>query len=89
MKDKFRHYIHRVIIGIDQALNALLGGSPVETISARAWRHREQGGWKQACWLINLVLFWDSTERAGRKVTHCEWAYLNVLEDEYMPNGYE
>lgn len=36
---KFKQYIKNILIGIDQLANAILGGSPDECISTRAYDH--------------------------------------------------
>lgn len=35
-----KRYLFNQIVAFDIAINALLGGSPYETISERCWRHR-------------------------------------------------
>lgn len=37
----WKTYIKNVLVGIDQLCNAIIGGDPDETISARCWRHRD------------------------------------------------
>ena len=36
-------YLFRVLVGIDQLANTLIGGQPDETLSARAWRGQMNG----------------------------------------------
>lgn len=36
-------YIRRLLIAVDQLLNAVLGGWPDETLSSRAWRWEQDG----------------------------------------------
>jgi hypothetical protein len=37
-----KKYLLNILIAVDQLVNALLGGSPDETLSARAWRAETQ-----------------------------------------------
>jgi hypothetical protein len=39
-------YLKNVLVGLDQMANAVLGGWPDETFSARCWRCREKQPWK-------------------------------------------
>ena len=50
-------YLHRVLVGIDQAANVLLGGSPDETISARSQRAAARNDWlgKFMCWWLDRL----------------------------------
>ena len=49
------NYFIRVLLGLDQFGNTLIGGEPDETISARAGRLKSKFGWKQlACGLDYL-----------------------------------
>ena len=69
-------YARRVLIGVDQLVNALLGGWPDETMSSRAWRWEWDGvrSWPRK--LIDLLFFWDlehcrlsfESERVGRQL---------------------
>lgn len=36
-----KRYLLNQLVAADISVNALIGGSPYETISERAWRHRE------------------------------------------------
>ena len=51
----FLGYVKRVLIGLDQFGNTLIGGAPDETISARAGRLRHRHGWKQLAWALNKI----------------------------------
>ena len=62
-----------IAIGIDQTVNAILGGLPDETISARAHRC----GWKKTERLINS-LFNDPA--------HCRKAYDSEALLSHLPN---
>jgi hypothetical protein len=50
-------YIHKVLVALDQAANAILGGHDDETISARLGRAAQRGKWwgKAGSWVLNAV----------------------------------
>ena len=50
-------YVHRVLVAFDQFVNAIFGGRPDETISARAYRASLLGHkWGIALnWCLNLI----------------------------------
>ncbi len=64
------NYPKRILIGLDQFANAILGGMPDETISAKVYRKAlDKGGiWKVLEKVIN-TLFNDSK--------HCYTSYLS------------
>jgi hypothetical protein len=66
MSAKLRNYSNNVLIAISRLLNAILGGNPSLTLSARAGLHYRKGQWRQQRWLIN-ILFWLQDD-------HCELA---------------
>jgi hypothetical protein len=45
-KRGWRSYVINLLIGIDQAANSLIGGSPDETVSSRCARGQEHWYWK-------------------------------------------
>lgn len=52
------NYFKRVLIGADQLLNAVLGGWPDETLSARAYRqHFDKRRWNAMYRAINILFF--------------------------------
>lgn len=68
-------YGKAVLIGLDQLVNALLGGWPDETLSSRCWRLSLAGrDWPRR--LVDRLLFWDrnhcresfESERLGRQL---------------------
>jgi len=69
-------YLARNAIALDQQVNALLGGSPDETLSARC--HREDLAIKR---LVNLLFFWQND--------HCYQAYLSELYRKQLPKEYQ
>ena len=73
-----------VLIGLDQFANAILGGWPDETLSARAWRSRGRKGWGVACRVINTLFFWDKGP-AGE--SHCEASWMAEINRTQAPPG--
>jgi hypothetical protein len=67
-----RLYFYHLGIAIDQLINAVFGGWPDQTISARAYTNRLELKWAIAMFLIDLFfsLFGDNS--------HC----LNAHEEE-------
>lgn len=61
-------YFLELLIGIDQLINALLGGWADETLSARAWRLRGKNwAWATTRRVIDAIFFWNAP--------HCASAY--------------
>lgn len=51
-----KRYLKNLLIGLDQLLNAMIGGDPDETISSRAGkevRAGKGGGWKLLCLILH------------------------------------
>lgn len=70
-----------ILIAADQFCNALIGGSPDETLSARAWRLRKRSQlWSVARLVIDTIFFLDPD--------HCETSYLSELLRKQLPNEY-
>ncbi|MBU3823469.1 MAG: hypothetical protein H9917_01415 [Candidatus Oceanisphaera merdipullorum] len=64
-------WLLRIAIGLDQLLNALLGGDIDETLSSRTYR-RARGGskaWQRLELIINRLFFWQTQ--------HCRASYLD------------
>lgn len=49
------NYVIKVLLGLDQFGNTIIGGAPDETISARAGRLKNRAGWKQLAWVLNHI----------------------------------
>lgn len=77
------NYFLNVLIGIDQLANAIIGGSPDETISARAWRAESNGKMLGMAFrpMIDFV-FWPLEER------HCEKAFVAEVRKLQLPKQY-
>jgi hypothetical protein len=63
-----KRYFINVLIGLDQLANALYGGYPDETLSARSFREKR---WSEC--IINLLFFWQTDGKGNRN--HCEQCY--------------
>lgn len=50
-------YVHKVLVGIDQALNVVCGGKSDETLSSRIGRAAEHGIWwgVAGAWILNHI----------------------------------
>lgn len=75
--------IKNLLIGLDQLINTLVWikgdglGCPDETLSARAWRLRDQSdAWKR----IDALMFFDPD--------HCRTSYESELERKQLPKAY-
>ena len=75
--------IKNLLIGLDQLINTLVWikgdgfGMPDETLSARAWRLRDQSNaWKR----IDALLFFDKD--------HCRTSYESELQRKQLPKEY-
>ncbi len=68
-------WVLHLLIALDQLANAILGGWPDETLSARS--HRKNDGWRT---VINAIFFWQDDHCAlsywserNRKQNHPEY----------------
>lgn len=70
-------YIRRLLIAVDQLLNAVLGGWPDETLSSRAWRWELDGvrSWPRA--IIDALFFLE--------VNHCRESYESERLGRQLP----
>lgn len=82
MSRKRRKYFIRLLIGIDQMINTLIGGDPDETLSARAWRQRDsKKRWMYLQLFIDHIFFWQDD--------HCFHAYQEEFERSQMSDHYK
>lgn len=75
--------IKNVLIGLDQTLNCVIKlddgwGFPDETLSARAWRLRNEHPWLRAS--IDALFFWSPL--------HCFESWISEQERKQLPSGY-
>ena len=70
-------YARRILIAVDQLLNAILNGWPDETLSSRAWRWERDGvrSWPRK--LIDIIFF--------REENHCRESYESEREGRQLP----
>ena len=74
------NYARKVLIGIDQLCNAVLGGYPDESLSARAYRWRRDEKSAIPAILINALFFWQGD--------HCYSAYSSEIKRRQLPPEY-
>lgn len=78
-------YTMNNLIALDQQLNALLGGSPDETLSSRTYRRSQSNqGWRVAEKVIDILFFFDKGKNGEG---HCELAYLVEMAHGHMPKA--
>ena len=76
-----RKYAIRLLIGIDQFVNTIIGGDPDETLSARAWRQRDaKKRWMFLQLFIDRIFFWQDE--------HCYHAYLEDKDRTQISDHY-
>ncbi|MEO7494728.1 MAG: hypothetical protein ABIT83_17580 [Massilia sp.] len=73
--------LREVALGVDQLLNAILGGYASETISSRAWRLRDRRPFRLLRPLIDGIFFWQPG--------HCKASYENQKARRNMPADYQ
>lgn len=75
-------YILNVLIALDQLINTLIGGSPDETLSARAYRNEQQGKVLGKVFrpVIDFI-FWFDKE-------HCKTSYFAEQYQRQFPPYY-
>ena len=73
-------YVEKVAIALDQLINALIGGWPDESLSARAYRWRRDGKTAVPALLINMLFFWQRD--------HVWSAYQNEVRRRQLPPEY-
>lgn len=75
--------MREVLIAFDQLLNAVLGGSADETMSARAHRMRtkDHRWWGWTANAIDVLFFFDPD--------HCRTSYEAELQRRHLPSAYQ
>jgi hypothetical protein len=69
-----------VAVAFDQLVNAILGGSPDETISARCWRLRANRPYSTLRPIIDGLFFWQPD--------HCRASYEAERARSQLPPEY-
>ena len=82
---RFQEYLRHNLIAIDQLANALLGGFPDETISARLYRNRHKHSFVDTLSLMVDLVF----ELLTGEKNHCKNAYKWELRKGNLPNLYK
>jgi len=78
-------YLLNILIALSQLGNALLGGYPDESMSARAWRTRESGLGRITRPLIDALFF---VVTFGKDRNHCRDSYDSEKLRRQFPNHY-
>ena len=74
-------YVKNLLIWADQGLNAVLAGSPDETLSARAYRLSSSSEfWFWSMKAIDLIFFWQTD--------HCRRSYEAEQARRHLPKEY-
>lgn len=76
-------YFLHVLIAIDQLGNAMLGGAPDETLSARAWRSESHGKMLGMAFRPLIDALFCMVES-----NHCEKAFIAELKKMQLPKEY-
>lgn len=79
-QNKVWRYFKRILIAVDQLLNAFCNGYEDESLSSRFHRFSAKDKWyfKIPSIIVDTILFFDTmTLEDGRKVKHCEKSYIN------------
>lgn len=63
-------YVLGILSGCSQLINAVLGGSPLETFSARAYRNQDSAFWDIVRRLLDTIF----SPRAGG---HCKQSFID------------
>ena len=70
-------YIKNVLIGVDQLVNAVIGGWPDESLSSRSWREYVSGKRRWPKVLIDALLWFDKN--------HCQESYESAKDRRQFP----
>lgn len=71
-----RQWLKQVLVALDQALNALLGGWADETLSSRCWRLRHLPAWGTARRVLDAVAGLLGDKDHCRASYNSEWLRL-------------
>ena len=73
--------LKQVAIALDQLANTLLGGYADETVSAKAWRKKDDfWGWNWVYRVANALFFWQDD--------HCYDSYQTEVQRRQLPKEY-
>jgi hypothetical protein len=82
-----KNYICIILIALSQLGNAILGGYPDESMSARAWRSAKQGG-RRGGVLRPVIDAFFFVVTIGRDRNHCRDAYDSERSRRQFPEYY-
>lgn len=85
MQKTIESYLRHNLIAIDQLVNALLGGYPDETISARLWRNKNRHPFIDTLSLLTDLVF----EFLTGETQHCKNAHEWELKNGDLPSSYK
>lgn len=74
-------YAYKLLVAVDQLVNALLGGWPDETLSSRCWRWHKDGVRSWPCRIIDIIFWWDTA--GGSR--HCELSWESERKGRQLP----
>lgn len=83
-------YVTKVLLGLDQFANTIIGGAPDETISARAGRLKNRPFWKQLAWTLDKIQpnHVENAIASEREGSQQDPAYADVYDPEDdVPGG--
>lgn len=72
--------LREVVVGVDQLLNAILGGYCSETLSSRCWRLRDYKPYSYLRPAIDKLFFWQPS--------HCKASYEAQVARRNVPADY-
>lgn len=83
MKQSIKNYMRNIAIAADQLANAMIAGSPDETVSSRVYRGAVLAAQptrvaRMAYRTINALFFWQED--------HCRVAYLREKQRAHLPD---
>lgn len=77
-----KQYFKNNAIALDQQINALLAGSPDETLSSRAYRVSRKGSWWR--WQVCMVVI----NGLAFNRNHCYESYVSELNRRQLPREF-
>ncbi|MGX2969246.1 DNA helicase UvrD [Ursidibacter sp. B-7004-1] len=84
--ESLKKWVYHVVIGLDQFINAILGGAADETLSSRTYRgavlsQKPKRKWQVMHRTIETLFFWE-------KGKHCQMAYESELSRKQYPSAF-
>lgn len=87
LTQKIKIRLRRNFNAFSQLANCwLLFGYEDESCSSRFYRWSKKGGlWKIPCLVTDTLFFWDTEEKDGFTIGHCEKSYNNEVARSGVP----